>query len=167
MVNDKQFDAAHIDRCRTLILPNIAALSDKQCAQLRDYVERGGRIAATHETSLYNEWGVRRADFGLSQLFGASFAGKLEGPMQNSYLTVEKDPATGRYHPILKGLEDAPRIINGVRREVANPLSKPAFSPLTPVPSYSDPPIERDYPLVPLTDIPEAVAQDFGRVRVI
>src|SRR5260370_20296909 len=167
MVNDKQFDAAHIDRFRTLILPNIAALSDKQCAQLRDYVERGGRIAATHETSLYNEWGVRRADFGLSQLFGASFAGKLEGPMQNSYLTVEKDPATGRYHPILKGLEDAPRIINGVHRVVANPLSKPAYSPLTLVPSYPDLPMHEDYPRVPKTHIPAVFAQDFGRGRVI
>ena len=56
---------------RLLILPNIAALSTAQCAQLREYVRRGGSIVATHETSLYDEWGVRRADFGLADLFGA------------------------------------------------------------------------------------------------
>ena len=36
--------------------------------------------------------------------------------MQNSYLRLETDPATGKRHPLLAGLEDAPRIINGVRR---------------------------------------------------
>ncbi|HEV2690390.1 MAG TPA: alpha-amylase family protein [Bryobacteraceae bacterium] len=167
MVHDKLLDAAHVDRFRTLILPNIAALSDKQCAQLREFVERGGRIVATHETSLYNEVGVRRAEFGLSQLFGTSFGGKLEGPMQNSYLTVEKDPGTGRFHPILKGLEDAERIINGVHRVVANPLAKPAYSPLTLVPSYPDLPMEEVFPRVPKTDIPEVFVHDFGRGRVV
>jgi len=39
---------------------NIAALSDTQCRQLRDFVVRGGSLIATHETSLYDEWGVRR-----------------------------------------------------------------------------------------------------------
>jgi hypothetical protein len=134
MVHDRLLDSAHVDRFRTLLLPNIAALSDGQCAQLREYVERGGRIVATHETSLYDEWGVRRKDFGLAQLFGASYGGKVEGPMQNSYLTVEKDAATGQFHPILKGLEDAGRIINGAHRVAANPLRKAAYAPLTLVP---------------------------------
>ena len=75
---------------RTLILPNIAALSTAQCDQLRQFVERGGSLIATHETSLYDEWGVRRNDFGLAELFGASFDGGIEGPMQNSYLTSKR-----------------------------------------------------------------------------
>ena len=33
--------------------------------------------------------------------------------MHNSYLNVDKDPANGRYHPIVRGLESASRIING------------------------------------------------------
>ena len=167
MVNDKLLDASQVDRFRTLILPNIAALSDKQCTQLEEYTGRGGRLVATHETSLYNEWGVRRADFGLAKLFGASFGGKVEGPMQNSYLTVEKDPANGGYHRVLKGLEDAPRIINGVHRVAANPLRKPAYSPLTLVPSYPDLPMEEVFPRVPKTDIPEVFLQEFGRGRVV
>jgi hypothetical protein len=167
MVHDGLLDSAHIGRFRTLILPNIAALSNAQCAQLREYVERGGRIVATHETSLYDEWGVRRADFGLSTLFGATFDGRIEGPMQNSYLTIEKDPVSARYHPILKGLEDAERIINGVHRVVANPLKKPAYSPLTLVPSYPDLPMEEVFPRVPKTDIPEVFLKEFGRGRVV
>ncbi len=44
MVHDHLLDAAHIDRYRTLILPNIAALSTAQCKQLAEYVERGGNL---------------------------------------------------------------------------------------------------------------------------
>ena len=75
MVHDRLLDAAHVRQFKTLILPNIAALSDAQCRQLREYVTRGGSLVATYETSLYDEWGVKRKDFGLSDLFGVSFTG--------------------------------------------------------------------------------------------
>ena len=107
MVHDQLLDAAHLAPFKVLILPNIAALSDAQCRQIREFVARGGSIVATHETSLYDEWGVRRADFGLADLFGASFDGAIDARMKNSYLRLETDPATGKRHPILAGLEDA------------------------------------------------------------
>ncbi len=152
MVHDGLLDAAQISRYRTLILPNIAALSDAQCEQLRQYVARGGNLVATFETSLYDEWGARRKDFGLADLFGASADG-VEGPMQNSYLNLEKDPSTGERHAILRGLEDAPRIINGVSR-VRVKGAAPGYSPLTLVPSYPDLPMEEVYARVPHTNIP-------------
>ena len=76
---------------------------------LRRFVENGGSILATYETSLYDEEGNRRADFGLSDLFGASFDGEVEGPMQNSYLRLKSDMGSGKFHPVLEGLEDAYR----------------------------------------------------------
>jgi hypothetical protein len=166
MVHDRLLDAAHIDRYRTLILPNIAALSDAQCKQLREFVERGGSIVATHETSLYDEWGVRRADFGLGDLFGCSFDGSVEGPIQNSYLNLEKDPASGKMHPLLAGLEDAGRIINGVREVRVKPHEK-GYSPLTVVPSYPDLPMEEVYPRIAHTDIPGVYVRQVGRGRVV
>src|SRR6185295_3724771 len=66
MVHEGLLDGAHIDRFKVLIFPNIAALSSRQCVQIREYVERGGSVVATYETSLYAEWGERRADFGLA-----------------------------------------------------------------------------------------------------
>ena len=72
MVHDRLLDAEHVDQFKTLILPNIAALSDEQCRQLRAFVDRGGSLVATYETSLYDEWGAKRADFGLADLFGVS-----------------------------------------------------------------------------------------------
>ena len=142
MVHDQLLDAEHTSQFRTLILPNIAALSTAQCDQLSAFVERGGSIVATYETSLYDEWGVQRQDFGLASLFGASFAGSKEGPMLNSYLSLEKDPSTGGYHPVLAGFEDANRIINGVHRVHVTAVGESLSPPLRVVPTYPDLPME-------------------------
>jgi hypothetical protein len=153
MVHDRLLEPDQINQFKLLILPNIAALSDQQCAQIRAYVTRGGSILATHETSLYNEWGQRRTDFGLADLFGVSFTGQVEGPMQNSYLRLERDRTTGQAHPILAGLEDAPRIINGVWRVEVEPRARFQSTPLTLIPSYPDLPMEKVYPRQPHTNL--------------
>ena len=53
-------------------------------------------------------------DFGLADLFGATWLGRSEGPMHNAYVRLEHDRAPG--HPLFLGLEDAPRVIHGVWR---------------------------------------------------
>ena len=97
-VPDTQLDAAHVQQFKVLALPNIVNLSDAQCAQLKAFVERGGGLVATHETSLNDERGRRRSDFGLAGLFGASFAGNVIERQQNAYLNLED-----RAHPLLDG----------------------------------------------------------------
>ena len=159
LVHDRLLDAAHVSQFKTLILPNIAALSDAQCDQLRAFVNNGGSVIATYETSLCDEWGVRRKDFGLADLFGVDWKGRAEGPMQNSYLRLEHDAARG--HPLLKGLEDAPRIINGVWRLEVEPREKFAQVPLTLIPSYPDLPMEKVYPRVEKTDIAGVYLREF------
>ncbi len=167
MVHDGLLDAEHVDPFKVLILPNIAALSDEQCRQLRAYVTRGGSIVATYETSLYDEWGDRRTDFGLADLFGVTYADGMEGPMRNSYLHLETDPATDRRHPLLKGLDDAPRIINGVNRLHVKSTQPYPNPPLTLIPAYPDLPMEEVYPRVERTDIPELYMREHGRGRVV
>jgi hypothetical protein len=162
MAHDRLLDAEHIDRFKLLILPNIAALSDAQCEQLRQYVERGGSVLATHETSLYDEWGVRRQNFGLSSLFGVKFNGRMEGPMQNSYLRIED-----KRHPLLAGIENTDRIINGVRRVDVSPIEKFPPLPLTLIPSYPDLPMEMVYPRQPKTDIAEVYLREMGKSRIV
>ncbi len=166
MVHDRLLDPAHIARFRTLILPNIAALSTAQCRQLAEYVQAGGNLVATHETSLYDEWGVRRADFGLASLFGAKFEGRVDTDVHNSYLNVDKDPRTGAFHPIVHGLEDATRIINGTKWVHAKPADA-MHSPLTLVPSYPDLPMEEVWARVPHTDTPGLYARQSGKGRVV
>lgn len=58
---------------KILILPNVACLSDLQAQKIRRFVERGGGLVALHESSLYDEYGSRRDDFALADVFGASF----------------------------------------------------------------------------------------------
>ena len=160
MVHDRLLDAAHLEPFKTLILPNIAALSSAQCAQLKDFVDRGGSLIATFETSLYDEWGKRREDFGLASLFGASFAGKVEGPMLNSYLNLEGQ------HPLLAGLEDAKRIINGVYRVHVKSAGSVA-SPLSVVPTYPDLPMEEVFERPVKVHDAGVFLREFGKGRVV
>lgn len=165
MVNDRLLDAEHLKPFKLLILPNISALSDEQCSQLRDFARNGGSLLATFETSLYDENGNRRNNFGLADLFGASYAQKVEGPMQNSYLRLKSDTGTGRFYPVLKDLNDAFRIINTVYMVKAYPeIELP--SPVTLIPTYPDLPMEHVFPLVPETDIRGLYLNDTGNSRV-
>jgi len=167
MVHDRLLDPVRIDRFKALILPNIAALSDSQCNQLRSYLRRGGSLAATFETSLYDEWGVRREDFGLGDILGVRYRGRIDGPMQNSYLRIEENPVTHRHHPLLAGLEDAGRIINGVYRVDVEAREKISDVPLTLIPSYPDLPMEEVYPRQPKTDIPGIYLRELHGSRVV
>jgi hypothetical protein len=165
MVNDRLLDAEHLKPFKLLILPNIALLSEAQCEQLRQFVRGGGSLLATFETSLYDEQGRRRQDFGLADLFGVSATDKVEGPMKNSYLRLKGDPATGSFHPVLEGLENAYRVINGIWRLEVRP--KGDFpSPVTLIPSYPDLPMEHVYPRTPETDTRELYLRESGGSRI-
>jgi hypothetical protein len=161
MVHDRLLDAAHVDPFKVLIFPNVAALSARQCDEIREFVKRGGSIVATHETSLYDEWGNRRADFGLADLFGASYDGAVDARMQNSYLQL------GERHPILHGLDNAGRIINGVSRVHTRTIGSYPNPPLTLIPSYPDLPMEEVFPRVSRSGIPEVFVRELGKSRVV
>lgn len=164
MVHEDFLTPEETDRYSVLVLANIAALSDAQCEQLRAYVRRGGSLVATHESSLCNEVGERRADFGLADIFGVNFAGKAEGPMRNSYLTLEH----ATLHPLLAGFDpQAERIINGVTRLLVKPVANFPVKPLTLIPSYPDLPMEELYPRQPRTDIAEAYVREIGASRIV
>ncbi len=160
LIDDGFLDEKHLARFRTLILANAAVLSDKQCDQLRAFVARGGRIVATHQTSLYDENGRKRADFGLADLFGCSVSGDQEGPLRNAYLTVR------HAHPAMAGLDHIPRTIGPIHRQpvAVRDLSEVA---LTLVPSYPDLPMERVFTKVGDTDIPMAICRRHGEGRVV
>ena len=165
MVNDKLLDSEHLEPYRLLILPNIAAVSDAQCNQLKTFVENGGSIVATFETSLYNEEGKQRENFGLSDLFGVSFANGVEGPQRNSYLRLKADPATKQFHPVVKGMEDAYKIINSIYCVKVKP-EKSFPSPVTLIPTYPDLPMEDVYARVPDTDNRQVYLREAGKGRV-
>jgi hypothetical protein len=167
MVHDRLLDAERLDAFKLLILPNIACLSDRQCDELRAFVRRGGGIVATFETSLYDESGDPRADFGLADLFGARRAGPVEGPMHNSYLRLHHGDGNSPRHPLLAGFDDVPRIINGVWRVPVTPAPPTASAPLTLIPSYPDLPMEMVYPRGERNDLPQLFAREVNGGRVV
>ena len=68
-------DAAQLS---LLILPNLAAMSNEQVKSVRRFVENGGSVVATGESSLYNESGEMLADFALADIFRAHLTRKTE-----------------------------------------------------------------------------------------
>jgi hypothetical protein len=167
MVNDRLLDAENLSPFKLLILPNIAALSDAQCDQLRAFVKHGGSIVATYETSLYDETGKPRSNFALKDLFGVTFENRIEGPLQNSYLRIKQD-AAGKFHPLTKGLEDSFRIINTTHQ--VNVTTTSDFpSPVTIIPTYPDLPMEDVYPRTKDADNTSrgVYAREIGKSRVV
>ncbi len=164
MVHDRKLDENELASLQTLILPNVEALSDLQCAQVAAFVTRGGGVVATSETSLRDERGVERSDFGLAGLFGVSFAGRRPGPVRNSYLRLAHETAAG--HPLLAGLEDAPRIIHGAWQLEVKARQTFPNPPVTLIPSYPDLPMEKVYVRQPRTDVPQVFLREAGQGRV-
>ncbi len=165
MVHEGRLDAEHLAPFQTLILPDLVALSDAQCDQLRAFVARGGGLIATSETSLQNERGELRRDFGLGDLFGARWGGRTEGPMHNAYLQLEH--AAFPDHPLLAGLADAPRIIHGVWRVEVAATGPSAASPVTLIRSYPDLPMEKVYARQAPSHVPQVFLRELpggGRV---
>lgn len=163
MVHDRLLDAERLKPYQLLVLPNIAALSDDQCRQIEAFVASGGSVLATGETSLRNEEGELRADFGLARLFGCSYAGRIDQRLQNSYITLEHETR----HPILEGFAPTPRIINGVRWVHTKPSGVAYKAPVTLVPSYPDLPMESVWTDRPRTDQPAVYCREKGQGRVV
>jgi hypothetical protein len=103
----------------------------------------------------------------LAQLFGASYAGKLEENMLNSYLNLEKDPAAGASHPLLRGFEDAGRIVNAVNQVDVTPVGASQFAPLRIVPPYPDLPMESVFTRTGVAHPPGVYLENVGRGRVV
>ena len=118
-----------------LILANTAALSDAQCASIRRFVERGGSLIASGDSSRSNEWGDVRSDFALADLLRVHAEGKpvaaapaapagrgggRGGSSAHTYLRLHpelrarvwgpksgNEPApTGERHAVLRGFEE-------------------------------------------------------------
>jgi len=160
-------NADHIGRdgqsLAVLILPNLGALSDAQCAAIRRFVERGDSIIATGATSLYNEWGEPRPDFALADLF-RTHAGKarpaFSAQTRHTYLRLPPVPS-GERHPVLAGFEETDILPFGGELEALR-TDEGVIVPLTFIPEFPIYPPETAWMRQPKTDIPGLVLN--GRV---
>jgi hypothetical protein len=189
--------ADHVERLgpglSVLVLPNLAAMSDSQCRAVRRFVERGGHLVATGQTSLYDPWGDPRADFALGGLLGAHVAPgrrpsnkadrQRAGETLHSYLRLAPElraavygpkagtepAAVGKRHPALKGFEETDILpfggsLGGVRAADGTQVLA-TFIP--PFPTY---PPETSWMREPRTDVPGLIvhtARGGGRVAYL
>jgi hypothetical protein len=187
-VHVDELDTASGIQC--LIAPNLGALSDSQCASIRNFVARGGSLIATGVTSLYDEWGDPRKDYALADLFGArrttpaaalSATGGRSGSTADvhTYLRLspelragvygpragDEPPANGKRHEVLHGFEETDLIPYGGTL-VALELAADAVAPLTYVPPFPTYPPETSWMREPKTSIPGLVLRQQGNSRI-
>ncbi len=91
--------AQDLSRYKTLVLPNLAFLSDAFCKTLEAYVQAGGRLLVTGETSLGDERGHVREDFALAALLGIQRKGAHEGVFAMEG-PQEPEPAAGVFQQV-------------------------------------------------------------------
>jgi hypothetical protein len=82
-----------------LVLPNLAVMTDEQIKSINRFVDRGGSLIATGDSSLFNQFGDVRPDYALAGLFGAHLVAprtanakpaveKLAGEAYHTYLRL-------------------------------------------------------------------------------
>jgi hypothetical protein len=179
----------HVDRIdrdggalAVLVLPDLAAMSDRHCASIRRFVERGGHLVATGRTSLYDEWGQPRGDYALGDVLGARRSGERKPSITedlarargtaHSYLRLppgprkqgndlEADgepPATDRRHPALAGFDQTDILaFGGVLDDLA--VTGDANVLLTYVPPFPIYPPETAWMRTPHTNIPGLIVR--------
>lgn len=77
---DYRMTAESLSGYKLIYVPHAPCLSDTQCEALRQWVNAGGVLVATHLTSTCDEFGRPRKDFGLADVFGAHYEGAVEIP---------------------------------------------------------------------------------------
>jgi len=77
-----------LSKYKVLILPNTACLDETQLAAIRRFVERGGGLVATEDTSLCNEFGDVKESLGLADLLGVQHLGLAESGASTETLDV-------------------------------------------------------------------------------
>lgn len=74
-------DLVDLARYPVVVLPNVLRMDDEELDAIREYVASGGRVYASGYTSLVSVDGVKRADFGLADVFGCHFDGEEDAPV--------------------------------------------------------------------------------------
>lgn len=138
-IADQELTAERLAEVDVLVLPDARALSEQHCRVIETYVAGGGSVVVAHRSSLLDEAGEQRADFGLGRLLGTGYRSGPRGPVKNNYLAITER------HPVSAGFDGAERIVGGTRL-IAIDAAPDTTTPLRFVPDFPDLPMEEVYP---------------------
>lgn len=106
---DEDLTAEKLSGYKAVLLPNVACMSDDAVAAVRQFVQGGGTVIASNETSLYDENERFRGEFGLADVFGVSLNSAL--PLAEKILEgrepLSRQPYRLKGHPFFEGLHDS------------------------------------------------------------
>lgn len=75
VINDWNLNSEDLAKYKVLILPNTACLDDAQTSAVEQFVNQGGGLVASLDTSLFDEYGNPRENFSLSKVLGVDYRG--------------------------------------------------------------------------------------------
>jgi hypothetical protein len=84
-------------------------MNDEQVASVKRFVDQGGGVFATGESSLYNQYGDRRSDYALCDLFGAHY---LNQDQSNSQEPIARRTSSN-YHTHLRLTPELGKNVDG------------------------------------------------------
>lgn len=157
-------DAAGLD---VLVLPELAAMSDEQCAAVERFVMDGGSLIVTGASATMNAWGEARSSYPLETILGLRPTGRTEGAAGkpsadwaasdgHNYIRLP-EPEASR-HPLAAGFEHTDMLpFGGMLRRVE--LTDDTLRPVaTYIPSYPIYPPEFSWMREARTDMPVLLA---------
>jgi type 1 glutamine amidotransferase len=80
LVNDWNLVADDLAKFKVLVLPNAASIDDRQAEAVRKFVDRGGGLVASFDTSLCDEFGTPRMQIALADVLGIDHQGAAMPP---------------------------------------------------------------------------------------
>jgi hypothetical protein len=96
VINDWNLNADDLSRYKVLILPNTACLDDAQAAAVEKFVQDGGGLVASLDTSLFDEYGDPRKNFALAGVLGVQYRGLPDAaPAKDEEIDVNFAKAIG------------------------------------------------------------------------
>lgn len=93
IITDRQLARGELDPIDCLILSNTACLSETQVHRISEFVESGGTLIATYETSLFDQTGEQLKDFSLGGLLKVRYERSVEGPAEMRIAPPRDDAA--------------------------------------------------------------------------
>ncbi|MFC4874208.1 alpha-amylase family protein [Negadavirga shengliensis] len=93
---DEQVNAEKLKKYTLILLPNVQCMSDLEISLIKEYVRKGGKIIATYESSMYDQEGRGREDFGLSEVFGVNYKGEKWNTRRDTYQFIRN-----KDHPLV------------------------------------------------------------------
>jgi hypothetical protein len=128
---DFAFDAELLRRYSLIYVSNAACLGDQQIAQLRNFVDAGGTLVATHLSGICDEYGRVRNSHPLHDLLGISLLAEEPEEHPDIYLQLSGKAGVVPQDPQIMRFEARPRtevlattIDPGYRRDLGPAITR-------------------------------------------